>query len=127
MKPGRELDALVAEKIFGLKVVRNKKGAWSLGDPDYYDDRGSMELSNPLPSFSDDILSAWEIVDTLFLDGWYMQLEGSESYGKGKGGFDVKFICKCGARGTYIAEAAVAPYAICLAALKAVKAYPNEI
>lgn len=65
MKPGRELDALVAEKVFGHIVFKNKKGGWSLGEPDYYDQYGEMCLFNPLPEYSTEISAAWEVVDHL--------------------------------------------------------------
>ena len=65
MNPGRELDALVAEKVFGHVVSRNLKGGWSLGEPDYYDSYGELILWNPLPPYSEDISSAWQVIEKL--------------------------------------------------------------
>lgn len=62
---GRELDAIISEKFFNLLVVKNKKGGWSVGPADYYDSSGELILSNPLPQYSTDIASAWEIVNKL--------------------------------------------------------------
>ena len=70
MKPGRELDVLIAEKIFGHEVTlktwnEGKCGEWSIGKPDYYDSYGESILHNPLPNYSEDIQAAWQIVDYL--------------------------------------------------------------
>lgn len=63
MEPGRDLDALIAEKVMGYSVFKNHKGGWSLGPADYYDVHGSLELFNPLPSYSGDIAAAWEVIE----------------------------------------------------------------
>lgn len=56
-----EKNALIAEKVLNLTVSRNERGGWSLGKPDYYDDRGEMLMFNPLPNYFEDIASAWEV------------------------------------------------------------------
>lgn len=65
MNPGRELDALISEKIMGLPVARNSRGGWSVGDPDYYDDCGMLILSNPLRGYSTDIAAAWGVLEEI--------------------------------------------------------------
>lgn len=61
----RELDATVSEKVFGDVVFKNKKGGWSLGPPEYYDDAGSSTLFNPLPLFSTQIEDSWKIIEKI--------------------------------------------------------------
>lgn len=55
MKAGRELDALVAEKIFGLHVLDNGEG------PFIWENREGRKL----PHYSSGIATAWEIVSKL--------------------------------------------------------------
>lgn len=94
LKPGRELDALVAEKVFGVDVG------------DIYYDSTMQEITNfSIPHYSTDISAAWEVVEKfgrfdLILNGsgaWCAEFYGSwdRSFGDS------------------------APHAICLAALKA--------
>lgn len=120
MNKGRELDALIAEKVMGLEVVRNKKGGWSIGPQDWFDVQGDMQLFNPLPSYSEDITYAFEVVEIVKNAGWYFHLD---DYGGGGGQYMCVFDpdedmlpTLTPARG--IADGA--PHAICLAALKAV-------
>ncbi len=71
MKPGTKLDRLIAEKVFGHKVVETRwgkekqYGCLSIGEPDWWDDHGSSELHNPVPDYSTDIADAWLVVDRL--------------------------------------------------------------
>jgi hypothetical protein len=116
MKPGRELDALVAEKVMGFKVIETDEcngedNLWLQG----YEDQ-------ELPSYSTDVAAAWEVVEKLKLfqvkqtdsDGYtdYVQLwqdsEGIWTIGDWE---DQLLI---------LSEGESAPHAICLAALKAV-------
>lgn len=71
MKPGRELDALVAEKIFNKRVVRepvmmhdpNQEGAFKevLG---FYEVANHSTTFN-IPPYSTDIAAAWEVVEKM--------------------------------------------------------------
>jgi hypothetical protein len=55
VKPGRELDALVAEKVMGLKFSPNKSKNWNLAiDPEALHD---FEI----PHYSTEIAAAWEV------------------------------------------------------------------
>ena len=132
MKPGLELDILVAEKVFGHKVVTKRWGkekqyaSYSLGEPDYYDDAGASVLWNPVPDYSTDIKAAWEVVDKLTTDSWRVTTITSEC-----GGSDCTVSCNPGVRGRYASDAmegliTTAPHAICLAAVKALTAWPIE-
>lgn len=119
MLPGRELDALIAEKIFGLEVVRSKKGTMSIGEPDWQWERfeGTV-LMNPVLEYSTNIANAFEAVEALKKAGWYFSL-----YDYGAGGSQYKCVFDsdediitnelvCVGIGSTPAEA------ICLAALK---------
>lgn len=55
MKAGRELDALVAEKIFG----------WSKSD---------LEINEDISHFSTDIAAAWEVVERLRSRGYRFEV-----------------------------------------------------
>lgn len=104
MKPGPELDALIAEKVIGWSYLKNKEGKWLCKPPRgrVYVDVGEKFV---LP-YSTSINSAWEVVEK----------------------FDAEFIqfFKCGGKWQccigigLVVEADTAPEAICLAALKAV-------
>ena len=61
MKAGRELDALVAEKVFGQKLFRGAVvyGNWSPQD-DGYDG-----YVCDVPRYSTDIAAAWKVVEQL--------------------------------------------------------------
>lgn len=70
MKAGRELDKLIAEKVMGLNVIKTEynKGkhiVYSIGEPEYWDFAGDMQLSNPLPNYSEDLNAAMEVFQKL--------------------------------------------------------------
>lgn len=68
MNPGRELDAIIAEKIFKDVVFRNEGEGWSIGEPDYYDSYGELILWNPLQAYSTDITETFKIVEKICND-----------------------------------------------------------
>lgn len=126
---GREFDALVAEKVMGWLVVRDFNGAVGGGDPSWDEavtrlpalvlyraggwslHRGSgYETWRP----SRDIAAAWEVVEEVGRDGWWIELTvGSESV-----------VCTMAPLTWHLpwgeASADTAPLAICLAALQAI-------
>lgn len=117
MNPGRELDAIVAEKIFKIEVCRNEKGGWSEGPADYYDSYGEMILSNPLKEYSTEIAAAWEVVDqlkTINPEFWFSISRNPPMQGDG-------WYVENGPDRETIAEGETAPHAICLAALAALE------
>jgi hypothetical protein len=115
MNPGRELDKLIAEIVFGAEVeVLNQKAGWRIdlrakdnecNDP-IMTDWGSDGYR--LKRFSTDIKAAWEIVDKL-----------------GKNGTQWRFSNKAFSN-TYwwaytedaVSQGDTLPHAICLTALK---------
>ena len=98
MNPGRELDALVAEKVFGETIFKHKAD-W---EP---------------PEYSTDISAAWEVVNKLS-GGFYFSIDGQwRSQLTGKISWRSRF--KPSLDAPYI-SGDTAPHAICLAALKAV-------
>lgn len=56
MKPGRELDALIAENVMGLTKPKEDLPSWQ------HEYSGTKPF--PLP-YSTDIAAAWEVLDTL--------------------------------------------------------------
>ena len=102
LEPGRELDALIAEKVMGIKegqVFQTSKGSYSY---------------KPYPYYSTDIAAAWEVVEKLSAV-WSFELETYRDNS-----------IRCFFRQHDHQELCVmqfsnsAPHAICLAALKAI-------
>ena len=122
MEAGRELDALVAEKVMGLEVrsitVMDSKGTHSdVGTVDaprrMPDGRMGVNVDK-LPAYSTDIAAAWEVVEKLGLAfelGWLPEDKGFN--------WDASFGEKRGSEAGTTTYASTAPHAICLAALKA--------
>lgn len=121
MNAGCELDILVAEKVMGHKVHKTVWGKqqqyyeYSLGKPDYYDDAGESKLFNPLPSYSEDISAAWEVVEHLQGRHPANTFRLDQDY---EGLWHCTFTCM----GSTVTEhnGGSAPHAVCLAALKAI-------
>lgn len=115
-KAGRALDALVAEKVMGLKPpfdTRSVRRDVLTGMPTYVDRLGP-------PPYSTSIEAAWEVVE-------WMAAQKRDDFGW----FDLRFSNDCyqatfftGAyyEATDHIQGKSAPHAICLAALKAVGA-----
>jgi hypothetical protein len=102
MKAGRELDALVAEKIMGWKVEYGELGH------EHFTENGEIKF---LPFYSTNISDAWEVVEKF----------DDISVSKDKKEFLCEIVVFNGNIGrVYEAYAETAPLAICLAALKAV-------
>lgn len=105
MNPGRELDALVAEKIFGFVINPE-----NISFVSYNSEYRSNFLNK---DYSTSIEAAWEVVEKLlpriislrWCDGW----EVNEYLPDAK-------------ETVLLAEAKTAPHAICLAGLAALKA-----
>jgi hypothetical protein len=123
MKPGRELDALIAEKVFGHPVERDERGVLSIGpaDWDWIRNEGH-ELMNPVPAYSEDIAAAWEVVQKVWGAAWF-RLERTDKYPEATPVWDAGEITySMGENGIHNpVEGETAPHAICLAALKAVQ------
>lgn len=126
MNTGRELDALVAEKVMGLLPCSDPVGrcgaakmtpcqCW--GTPD----RDGVVAGGELASYSTDISTAWQVVEKLALQGRALALQAPGSsdmneyyqkFNRWTAEFQGQELCPC--------VADTAPLVICLAALKAV-------
>lgn len=123
MPAGRELDALVAEKVFNYAI--RKEWVHSADEPDriWYRPPGSDLFAADLPRYSTDIAVAWRVVEKIkaiprpqvTYKGAYVRVAVTES--ASGAACDVQLWGK-----TCQAKAPTAPHAICLAALKVVGA-----
>jgi hypothetical protein len=107
MKAGRELDALVAEKVMGIVATTTASAnhPWLVeGTP----------LKVPVPPFSTDIARAWQVVEKMHATGFEVSVNTMQDWIEK---------CECivskGVLLSVSANAPTAPLAICLAALKA--------
>lgn len=117
LKPGRELDALVAEHVMGWEPQTDISALTDAGYPPNGEDWHAITGFSKdevnicwYPRYSTDIAAAWEIVASLTgfntLGGKIFKLT-----------FDGHFCCTLG---DSYAHGETAPHAICLAALKGV-------
>ena len=129
MKPGRELDALVAEKVMGWKPLLGPSKEMDEGFKERYWEYARNHalrltpessflpgLEHPVPPYSTDIGAVWEVVEKLGLAfelGWLPEDKGFN--------WDASFGEKRGSEAGTTTYASTAPHAICLAALKAVR------
>lgn len=144
MKAGKELDALVAEKVLGCEVVRYNVELTRAGC-DCPDNRhGEDESSDELKPYSTDLQVAWLVVERMRGD-WFSFKAWQPSVATAEG-FDVKtspdhaivsFVCGAGPcprhntdfhnhHGAYDVEGDTLSEAICNAALIALKALPPQ-
>lgn len=117
---GRELDALVAEKVMGWVEVRKQSIANAMGQHvmDDYVGQPSIGVTQPVlvPRYSLMIQEAWKVADHLRNRSQFVAVLS----GMGPQGVQ-PWICKINRDGGFLEERAdTAPVAICLAALKAV-------
>jgi len=124
MKPGRELDALVAERVMGW--TREPKGWLSppMGDPRMMWAATWDEAGRPgyLPSYSTDIAAVWEVVEqmgTKEILGVLTLGAPCDDNPKWRAIFTKKWVANLDAYPDGIEHGDSAPHAICLAALKA--------
>jgi hypothetical protein len=116
LKPGRELDALVAEKVMGYKVTD-----WPTGKEFPITSAIAAGVlsefqQSRIPSYSTDIAAAWQVVDKMKSLGCFIKVHNCDHRGE--------WGCWCTHPGRVLSESFAvedtAPHAICLAALKAV-------
>ena len=112
MKAGRELDALIAEKVMGSDRDWRKylelRPSWARGDKLTDDEYMVVLLGGELPHYSTQIADAWLVVEQ------HQDAEIEHEYG----GHTRVVLNKAGV-GWFSAFADTAPLAICLSALKA--------
>ena len=108
MNAGRELDALVAEKVMGW--------VWGIDDErlQYLVPAGAQLTRPPLPHYSTLIADAWQVVEKI----GFMNLAFGDTSDQHPN-VTVRFWGEKAGQSCYV-EADTAPEAICLAALKAV-------
>lgn len=124
MNAGRELDALVAEKVMGWSGI-DKKWDYETNEsflggktPDW-DGRQFYEV----PHYSTDIAAAWLVVEKLRTPNWEFQLDHTRF---------MIWHCRIettageGSASSDSSQGETAPLAICLAALKAVGHAPQD-
>ncbi len=124
MTAGRELDALVAEKVFGVLAVHDSRDGYGKGARQYPAINGNP--SGPVPFYSSDIACAWLVVEKMRRDGWAFTLlltppassviVPTAAFRQSVYPPDCRSIQEAG----YSSHAESVPAAICLAALKAV-------
>lgn len=123
MKPGRELDALIAEKVMGLTVERWEHfcavSASGPGSVRIYDGEKCIHAfstgSQPIKPYSTSIEAAWDVVEWMRYNsghGYLLSLSRN-----GNDTWLAEF-----AEPTHSATGETATHAVCLAALKAVGA-----
>jgi len=125
MEVGRELDALVAEKVMGWKYSQvspnterffcreygQQSGWWLRPEMDTEDGWACAKCSDVPPSYSTDIGAAWEVVEKK--GGCHLHWLADRQY----------WNCQFWGKPTFggVGTATTAPHAICEAALKAVE------
>jgi hypothetical protein len=115
---GRELDALVAEKVMGWLNVAKQPIANAMGQKVMDDFVGLPVAGAPqpmlVPRYSTMIQEAWKVADKLRGETQFVAVIS----GKGPQGVQ-PWICKVNREGSFLEERGeTAPHAICLAALK---------
>lgn len=121
MKAGPELNALVAEKVMGWTVCRDKNCEGCEADI-YLVEDGCWESKRDDTNFSSDIAAAWQVVEKLVpptRKGPWLEITATDGYAS-----EGPYICEYAwwadhKQHRVRADADTAPLAICLAALKA--------
>ena len=95
MKAGRELDALIAEKVMGWRLQAEPYTCWNLPD-------GDQRIYTP--NFSTDIAAAWRVVEKMRSPDFRLNREGD-------------WVCCFGGTVAFCGDGDTAALAICRAAL----------
>lgn len=117
LPPGRELDALVAEKVMGLEPWPEQDSRWeckAFRAPII--PQGVEPKPCAPPNYSTGIAAAWEVVEKLVALDYRVRVT---AYRDNSYGVTLSFPLSAGKRDGLF-EAETAPHAICLAALKAI-------
>lgn len=120
MNPGRELDALIAEKVMGWRYYKERGSSiYQLIPPN-----GEIShIDNSPPHYSTRISAAWEVVERFKKMGWVVTIE-SDAEMKDESPYFVSINPRYSGNENYLTVTASkydAPHAICLAALKTVE------
>ena len=111
MKPGRELDALIAEKMMGwteIQIVAER----AFGLPPSHVNTG-WPAAFVIPNYSGNMYAAWKVVERMMRDKWDISIY-SNAYSQ----FQVEFSNDLRDSGCVLTD--TVPEGICLAALSAV-------
>lgn len=108
MKPGRELDLLVAEKVMDENWWAIKQSEWT---------PLLIDLLVDLKPYSTDIGAAWEIVEKMKEEGEYAEYIWID-YSRTSATEDAPPFWECNFNHCVAQSTKSAPHAICLAALK---------
>ena len=113
MRAGRELDALVAEKVMGMVDNRPSGRSGEMwGIMDWYAP-GEPVWVGDFPLYSTDISAAWEVVEKMREKGFYLDTNNRQPEG---------YWCEFADEGYEVGGQAFGesePHAICLASLRA--------
>ena len=114
MEAGREMDALVAEKVMGYEVYRHE---YSYHDTvNEFTETEYIVENIRVPSYSTDISAAWQVVEKLNTDSPFDKFDKfSQILAEGCDADQDDYIADC-----YNLLSGISPLAICRAALKAV-------
>lgn len=132
LKAGRDLDALIAERVFGLVQCQGLRHDGLFPNTYCYANPASPTQGAEVREYSTRVEDAWEVVERM-ADGWYIEIRNYIRPIIGVDGFidestpDRMFwlvtIERVGPSDKEYSEEAVTPaLAICLAALKAIAA-----
>jgi hypothetical protein len=82
LKAGREMDALIAERVFG--VTETRRAVRTMNGP-------ARRVSYNIPKYSTDIAAAWLVVEKMVADGWEITIEEawSVTFSRRRGPFHV--------------------------------------
>ncbi len=125
MKPGIELDALIAQKVFGATnaQVSGAYATYGPADISWMRSTGDYECLNEVPHYSTDIAAAWEVVEKLKERDILFSTE-EYGYPNAKGVRMFKFTDYTTGNHNVLAtllERLTIPHGICLAALQTVE------
>jgi hypothetical protein len=133
---GRELDGLIAEKLMGwFRVEDHRINGISFGPALWHSDLGDPMNPSPggfgVPFYSTDISAAWEVVEKLRQENFFLRItpteEGYRVTARSDEGLPLAIDKKTGdydwnsKYSEAYADAPTAPLAICRAALRAVE------
>lgn len=126
MIAGRELDVLVAEKVFKWHNIQSlamlmDDGLMGWDMCGNYPDSPPYEASHRIPRYSTSIAAAWEVMEKLAKDGLVLSLERGDKW---RSAFRKNLPSYFEQMEYVVAD--TAPLAICLAALKAVSYEPPQ-
>ena len=122
MEAGRELDALVAEKVMGFywrDVNEHQRALCPPGIDDFFEILWGEDLDKYVPDYSTDITAAWLVVEKH--PHYFILSRTNDWRGPGMLGDPKKWVCRFYAPERFKVVADTAPLAICRAALKAVQ------